>query len=1014
MRQAFTILCIIFHFILCHSQSAFFNLAKQYAEGGDYQEAIRLTKQCLDWDVRNPDKLDLFLDYEAICEYYSNIVEPDSCLHYADLALNIFDEVDGLEPLTALQLLSNHLLKAGCFERALNCRKQIFDITLKTYGSNSPQLVNEYCMLSWFYQNAGNNILAVEYAKKEEELAYQTRNIIDDFPFRRTYEESFLSLRSVIQQCDEPIAGIQYLLKILNDHRDAIDSESRIHTLNSIWAISRDNNFIDGCLAVYKEGALYGTYNEKLTNLINISAEDTNIKNDIHAAEYAQSLYNLVLSGNLSEYFTEDEIEELLWLLPDYYGKIGLVRESFEMAKKNYEWRNQHNKDLLFSDIRVLISGSALPEEAGFAAKFGEDLLSSHRFDNDEEALQMIYENVAGAYLRLGNNERANFWINKIENSNEYQSLYAKAGAYIQAGDMKSLLPISIELNEFKDTPEENRGNVMFMLMMSARDSRQDSILNTYAHEYVETYREHLMNNIPLMSEEEQAKYLRKIPFSNILSYDLFIGIDEDNCIEWSAAKDAYNYTLLKKGILLTSQNEFRNALINSPDSMIQAQWRALRINGDEFSLHNEIYKRNLINYASQRSSYLKKLSYTWEDVRNALHKDEAAIEFVMCYNFRDFTDKQCNPFYLALIIRKDSAEPITVTLSPVMNFAQLQPNDLLSKENLLLYNVLWHPLEPYLNGVRKVYFSPVENLNSTPLECASMGTDRICDKWELFRVSSTREIIDLSRVENNRERAVLYGGLQYDLNRDELIAQSRSGSFHGSSTTRAILDDNLRYNVRYLPGSLLEVTDIAKLFSIPPKLITETIGTEESFKGLDGSSYDILHLATHGFFWNESDISKHENIDFLHNERYLSLSKEDNAMLRSGLVFSGASVFLEGGDLPEDVDDGILTASELSSLNLGEINLVVMSACDSGLGETSSEGVFGLQRGFKLAGAKSLLMSLWKVDDHATHLLMTEFYRQYLSGKSKRESLYLAQSVLRESEEFSEPYYWASFILLD
>ena len=136
--------------------------------------------------------------------------------------------------------------------------------------------------------------------------------------------------------------------------------------------------------------------------------------------------------------------------------------------------------------------------------------------------------------------------------------------------------------------------------------------------------------------------------------------------------------------------------------------------------------------------------------------------------------------------------------------------------------------------------------------------------------------------------------------------------------------------------------------------------------------------------------------------------------MLRSGLVFSGASVFLDGGDLPEDVDDGILTASELSSLNLGEINLVVMSACDSGLGETSSEGVFGLQRGFKLAGAKSLLMSLWKVDDHATHLLMTEFYRQYLSGKSKRESLYLAQSTLRSSEEFSAPYYWASFILLD
>lgn len=1013
MRQAFTILCIIFNFILCHSQSAFFNLAKQYAEGGDYKEAIRLTKQCLNLDITNPDKLDLFLDYEAICEYYSHIVEPDSCLHYAELALNIFDEVDGLEPLAALQLLSNHLLKAGCFERALDYRKQIFDITQRSYGSDSPRLVNEYCMLSWFYLNAGNNILAVEYAKKEEALAYQTRNIIDNFPFRRTYEESFLNLRSVIQQCDEPIAGIQYLLKILNDHRDAIDSESRMHTLNSIWAISRDNNFIDGCLAVYKEGALYGTYNEKLTNLINISAEDTNIKNDIHAAEYAQSLYTLVLSGNLSEYFTEDEIEELLWLLPDYYGKIGLVRESFEMAKKNYEWRKRNDKDLLFSDIRVLISGSALPEEAEYAAELGERMLSSHRFDEDEEVLRMIYENIAGAYLRLGNDEKAKLYINKIGDSNEYQPLYAKAGAYLQSGDMKSLLPISIKLNEFKDVPEENRENILLMLLMSARDARKDSIIQKYANEYVSTYREHLLNNIPLMSDEEQAKYIRKIPFSNILSYDFFIGVDENNRIEWSASKDAYNYTLLKKGILLTSQNEFRDALKNSTDSSIQSQWHILQNSGQNFSLQSEIIKRNLINYASQKSSYLNKISYKWEDIQKVLNKNEAAIEFIMCYNFIDFTVKQCNPIYVALIIRPDVDAPITVALSATYNFAQFNPNDLLAPENLLLYNMLWQPLTPYLQDIERIYFSPAENLNSMPMEYASMGSYRVCDNWELVRLSSTREIIDKYSIDK-KQNVILYGGLQYDLKRDELIAASRSGSFHSNSTERAIFDDNLRYNVKYLPGSLLEVTDIAGLFSTSPNLVTDIIGTEESFKALDGSSYDIIHLATHGFFWSESDVSKHKNIDFLHNERYQSLSKEDNAMLRSGLVFSGANVYLNGGDLPEDVDDGILTASELSALNLGKTDLVVMSACESGLGEASSEGVFGLQRGFKLAGAKSILMSLWKVDDHATYLLMTEFYRQYLSGKSKRESLYLAQSVLRESEEFSEPYYWASFILLD
>ena len=90
------------------------------------------------------------------------------------------------------------------------------------------------------------------------------------------------------------------------------------------------------------------------------------------------------------------------------------------------------------------------------------------------------------------------------------------------------------------------------------------------------------------------------------------------------------------------------------------------------------------------------------------------------------------------------------------------------------------------------------------------------------------------------------------------------------------------------------------------------------------------------------------------------------------------------------------------------------MSACQSGLGETSDEGVFGLQRGFKLAGANTLLMSLWKVYDDATQILMTEFYENYLSGKSKRESLLNAQKVVRETPGFEDPECWAGFILLD
>jgi CHAT domain-containing protein len=251
-------------------------------------------------------------------------------------------------------------------------------------------------------------------------------------------------------------------------------------------------------------------------------------------------------------------------------------------------------------------------------------------------------------------------------------------------------------------------------------------------------------------------------------------------------------------------------------------------------------------------------------------------------------------------------------------------------------------------------------------------------------------------------------------MGKDSLIAESRAGDYHAESASRAFSSNDLRYGVKYLPGTLKEVQDISKRFDSSPRVITDINGTEESFKSLVGTPIDIIHLATHGFFWSEEDAQKRKYVTFLNTADINMQSEEDKALTRSGLLFSGANIGLRGETLPDDVEDGVLTALELSNLNLGHVDMVVMSACESGLGETSEEGVFGLQRGFKLAGANTLLMSLWKVDDTATRLLMSEFYRNYLSGKSKQESLRLAQQWLREIPKYSSPEYWAAFILLD
>lgn len=262
-----------------------------------------------------------------------------------------------------------------------------------------------------------------------------------------------------------------------------------------------------------------------------------------------------------------------------------------------------------------------------------------------------------------------------------------------------------------------------------------------------------------------------------------------------------------------------------------------------------------------------------------------------------------------------------------------------------------------------------------------------------------------------------------------------------------------LRSGVEYLPATKEEALNIDKKLGtihINTKLLIDSIGTEASFKNLSGNHFNILHIATHGFYWTKTEAQQRSGLSFL---ALLRLGKNDNtedkALTRSGLLFAGANNALMGKRLPDGIDDGILTAKEISELDLRGLDLVVLSACQTGLGEITGDGVFGLQRGFKKAGAKTLMMSLWKVDDKATQLLMSRFYSNLIAGKSKIESLRDAQKNVREYETeievkvdnkpvisahakeqaqqskiqqkiikkvnpYKDPKYWAAFILLD
>ena len=261
------------------------------------------------------------------------------------------------------------------------------------------------------------------------------------------------------------------------------------------------------------------------------------------------------------------------------------------------------------------------------------------------------------------------------------------------------------------------------------------------------------------------------------------------------------------------------------------------------------------------------------------------------------------------------------------------------------------------------------------------------------YRLSSTRELLDHAKNEL-LGKTVLYGGLDYYASRasdkngnsdlsDDIISEYKLDKIRGMG---------VRGGKERLPHTKNEVIAIGKELSkvgLLDHIFTDKEGTEESIKALSGRQTGCLHIATHGFYYSLEEAKEYDDLHFILLEGMGSnVYVEDKALTRSGLLMSGANNILEGNVIPSETEDGVLTAKEISNIDLKGLDLVVLSACQTGLGDISQgEGVFGLQRGFKKAGAKSILMSLWEVDDNATQLFMVQFYRNMLSGKTKRQS---------------------------
>lgn len=611
------------------------------------------------------------------------------------------------------------------------------------------------------------------------------------------------------------------------------------------------------------------------------------------------------------------------------------------------------------------------------------------------------------------------------------------ASFYKTTGNIKKAIPLFIESKDItaklfgKDHPDyAERINSLANAYWSMGDF--DKIL-PLAYESIENKRSQINRIFKFTSEKEKEEFITKSKFE-FDSYQSFFKIYYHKKPEVSGS--AYDLELMMKGLVLNSGLNLRNRIEATQNETLKQKYESLmtdkKLLGIEYakpiaerrtdlkelennteSLESEINQQtNLISSGSDAGNV------SWQDIQKKLGKNEVAIEFSF---FRYYSGQPVNDstqLYIALILKKDDKQPVLIPLFGQSHLDRiLSPdNDRMASVNQLyrgsivtaigknqdgrkLYDLIWKPLEPYIPQGSVVYFAPSGTLHQIAFPAIRTPDGKyLSDLYELHQLNSTAGIIEKESNVKIKD-IVLFGGIDYD---------ATNAGYKVSSKIESTNSENGSWN--YLPGTLTEVKEIEKeasLFKIQTTLYSGNQAKEEKFKALNGNqSPTVLHIATHGFFFPDTENTEGQN----NNQVF---SSGDNPLNRAGLLFSGANNSWDSSGQNIDTEDGILTAYEANNVYLQNTRLTVLSACETGLGDIKgSEGVYGLQRAFKAAGSEYLLMSLWQVPDAETAEFMSYFYQELFKTNDIENSYTKTLKMMRE-KYVEEPFKWAAFVLV-
>lgn len=1047
---------------------------------GDYDRSLSILDRILptvkEVFGENTTEFASVLNSIAIC--YSNLHNCNEALEYGKKASVIIRNVmghDHLDYARSLDNLADYNIGLNKYKDAILLKNEAVEIRKKVLGTNHPDYIESLSELADYYSANGNDSEAIRLGIEVRNLNH--RILGDNHPLEDIgsapdslidkYDRSHLIIKQIdeaIHNNDIPkVCQLQNELILLADQTDDPDFSFTMYdiAINKFLAVGCYQEAIElSGKSLKKAKDHYGDKHKEVASFLSLLALSNayvgQIKQAIMYGEQSVQMYEDLLL------FKEESYLQAVMLLSEYYGKneeatkcIVLMRKALSFIEKNnvnsfalsviYDslisnyirlgniqfaldycikrldlfdsesrvsleylqlkgllaWLHSENGDnsnaiKLIDEVCQVVKGKYSEiQEAIFLTKKSSILLNSNDIIDAFDALkcaeqsvkvfEKLHETDKDEYIQslkvLASAYDKTFYIDESKEVNrKFFNILKEKVDTSSASQLKSLAQSAFvagywlesihyyDLLASRILQEKGRycfeyADIELQLSLSYSMLHDSNKVVSLLQEALPVMRQTIVETLSTLSEGERSYYWNQF---NYIFHEIIpqMGHETNNT---SLLKLMYDAILFSKGLLLSVET-------------------SKRISNDAEIADKELHNR---------------LNIKWEDIQKCLNENEIAIEFY----------KMPDEYYIALSIRKDSEYPKVTHLLTEGHIRNASDTVFYVCEDLT--DVIWKPLLPELKGIKTIYFSPSGSIHRMGIEYLPGMED-----YNIYRLSSTRELVTGGKTET-KNRAVLYGGLRYDAGFDKSVTGKSIAILDEAFKERAnVRGMGLRGGKEYLKHTKEEVDIIGEeLGKLNWECVIDSaaMGTEESFKALSGRKIGCLHISTHGFYYTQEDVD---------NARYKFMlidndvvSAEDKALTRSGLVMSGANHILEDEKLPDNVEDGILTAKEIADVDLRGLDLVVLSACQTGLGDIAQgEGVFGLQRGFKKAGANSILMSLWEVDDKATQILMTQFYKNLVSGQSKRMSLLSAQKFLRKVEggKYNEPKYWAAFILLD